>query len=179
MAAKKVTAGNHKPGTGDGRFRVYSKQFNELVDVVNDTISSDGVLQADTISEETSGAGVTADGVLLKDGAVTPANGVVTQITSISTGVTLNQPSGVITTVTATTAALSVSTFTVLNSFATTTSNIQCTLISYSGTNLTNGLPLVSYVDNRTDGSFDIVIYNAHASNALNGILQIAFVIFK
>jgi len=67
-SAKKVTKVNHLPATGDGRFPVYSKQFNELVDVVNDLSGADGTLQADTITEETSAAGVTVDGVLLKDG---------------------------------------------------------------------------------------------------------------
>ena len=31
--AKKVTEDNFQPGSGDGRFVVYSKQFNKLVDV--------------------------------------------------------------------------------------------------------------------------------------------------
>ena len=66
-SAKKVTSVNHLPAVGDGRFPVYSKQFNELVDVVNDLSGADGVLQADTITEETPGSGVTVDGVLLKD----------------------------------------------------------------------------------------------------------------
>lgn len=70
-SAKKVTSVNHLPAVGDGRFPVYSKQFNELVDVVNDLSGADGTLQADTISEETSGTGVTVDGVLLKDSDVT------------------------------------------------------------------------------------------------------------
>lgn len=32
----KVTASNHLPGTGDDRFQVYSKQFNDLVDQLTD-----------------------------------------------------------------------------------------------------------------------------------------------
>lgn len=68
--AKKITSNNFKPSAGDGRFRVYSKQFNELVDVVNELEPSDGNLVADTISESTSGNGVVVDGVLLKDGGV-------------------------------------------------------------------------------------------------------------
>lgn len=69
--AKKVTESNHLPGTGNDRFPVYSKQFNALVDVVSELEPSDGTLVADTISESTSAAGVTVDGVLLKDNAVT------------------------------------------------------------------------------------------------------------
>jgi len=69
--AKKVTKSNHLPSEDDGRFPVYSKQFNELVDVFNEFESTDGVLTVDTISESTSDSGVTIDGVLLKDGAIT------------------------------------------------------------------------------------------------------------
>lgn len=90
-SAKKVTKVNHLPATGDGRFPVYSKQFNELVDVVNDLSGADGTLQADTISEETSGTGVTVDGVLLKDNKVTASGGIsqgtanVTEFTVLTT----------------------------------------------------------------------------------------------
>lgn len=90
-SAKKVTKVNHLPATGDGRFPVYSKQFNELVDVVNDLSGADGTLQADTITEETSGTGVTVDGVLLKDNKVTASGGIsqgtanVTEFTVLTT----------------------------------------------------------------------------------------------
>lgn len=90
-SAKKVTSINHLPTTGDGRFPVYSKQFNELVDVVNDLSGADGTLQADTITEETSAAGVTVDGVLLKDNKVTASGGIsqgtanVTEFTVLTT----------------------------------------------------------------------------------------------
>lgn len=57
--AKKVTEDNFQPGSGDGRFVVYSKQFNKLVDVVNELEPSDGALLADSVSESTLGAGVT------------------------------------------------------------------------------------------------------------------------
>lgn len=137
-----------------------------------------GSLSTDTIIERTPATGVTIDGALLKDGALTPANGTVTQITSITTGVTLSQPAGIITTVTATTAALSTSTFTVTNSFVTDTSNIQCTITDYSGTIVTDGIPLIVAAETKS-GAFDIILYNAHATNALNGTLDIAFVIFK
>lgn len=75
-SAKKVTSVNHLPAVGDGRFPVYSKQFNELVDVINDLSGADGTLQADTISEETPGSGITVDGVLLKDSKVTASGGI-------------------------------------------------------------------------------------------------------
>lgn len=77
--AKKVTEGNHLPGKGDDRFPVYSKQYNDLVDVVNELEPSDGTLVADTIIESTPGAGVTVDGVILKDTTV-DVNGTVDAI---------------------------------------------------------------------------------------------------
>ena len=71
MSALKVTKSNHLPGTGDERFKVFSKQFNELVDYVNDAVGTPGTGEFDIISEETAAAGVTVDGVLLKDSQVT------------------------------------------------------------------------------------------------------------
>jgi len=44
--------------------------LDAIIDYVNDAITSDGNLEADVISEETSGSGVTVDGVLLKDSEV-------------------------------------------------------------------------------------------------------------
>jgi hypothetical protein len=43
-------------------------KLNETIDYVNDALPSDGTLTANTISEETSGSGVTIDSVLIKDG---------------------------------------------------------------------------------------------------------------
>lgn len=45
-------------------------KLNETIDYVNDALPSDGTLTADTISEETSGSGVTVDSVLIKDGYI-------------------------------------------------------------------------------------------------------------
>lgn len=70
MSAKKVNKSNYLPGLGDDRFEVYSKQFNELVDYINDTVGTPGTLEADIISEETAAAGVTVDGALIKDGGI-------------------------------------------------------------------------------------------------------------
>ena len=66
MSNLKVNKGNHLPGIGDGRFKVYSKQFNALVDSIGGT----GTGLYDTINEYTTGAGCTVDGTLLKDGHV-------------------------------------------------------------------------------------------------------------
>lgn len=103
-------------------------------------------------------------------------SGTVSQITSITTGVTLNSAKGLITTVAATAGAggATPNTFTVTNSLVGATSNVKAYIVDYAGTIATNGTPLVQ-VDNRGSGTFDIIISNAHASNALNGVLVIGF----
>ena len=192
-----------------------------------------GTLYTNTISEYTSGSGLTLDSVLLKDGALqlsevsAPTNvanktyiyhssaddalhfkinsdtsylnianngvvtttgsitcdqlftnkGTVTQATSITTGVSLNAVSGVITTVSATTAGASASDFVLTDGFIQTTSVVLITLLDYSGTIVTNGIPVVC-VDNIAAGSCTIRIVNVHASNALSGVLKIGFNIF-
>lgn len=50
--------------------RDMATKVNEIIDVVNELAPSSGTLEADVISEETAGAGVTIDGVRLKDGGV-------------------------------------------------------------------------------------------------------------
>jgi hypothetical protein len=52
---------------------VYADKFNTLVDEVTDVNPSAGTMKANTISEYTSGSGVTVDSVLLKDGMVSMA----------------------------------------------------------------------------------------------------------
>lgn len=44
--------------------------LEKVVEAIEDAISADGTIEADIISEETSGTGVTVDGVLLKDNTV-------------------------------------------------------------------------------------------------------------
>lgn len=59
MALKKVTKGNHLPETGDGRFRVYSAQFNELIDdLVTGGTTNISVVDA-TVSGDLTVAGTT------------------------------------------------------------------------------------------------------------------------
>lgn len=70
----KVTKSNFKPSQDDSRFKVYSKQFNELVDDIKTLFTSDALLSiaavsTDAISEKTTAAGVTVDGALIKDGS--------------------------------------------------------------------------------------------------------------
>lgn len=64
-----------KPGIGlDKNIPVKSGDFNPVVDEVNRLSAmapSNGVVDADTITEFTSGAGTTINGVLIKNGAIT------------------------------------------------------------------------------------------------------------
>ena len=170
--------------------------------VVTDILTSSGDLLFNALGDLNMGTDTTTENVNLGTGAVarvvtigntTGATSLVlssgtggialptssvTQLTSITTGVTLSNTSGIITTVSATTAAASASIFTVTNTLVTSASRITVNINDYAGTFATNGLPVVC-VDNITSGSFDIVITNMHASNALSGILKIAFVVWK
>jgi len=100
----------------------------------------------------------------------------VTQGTSITTGVTINGSAGVITTVTATTAAVDTSTFAVTNSVVLPSSVVLATITDYSVDYFTNGNPVID-IDTIAAGSFNINIRNLHATNPLNGVLQISFLV--
>lgn len=83
---------NPSLGTNVNAFpkRQYEK-IKEIIDVVNELAPSSGTLEADVISEETAGVGVTVDGVLLKDNKVTASGGIsqgtanVTEFTVLTT----------------------------------------------------------------------------------------------
>lgn len=60
-------------------------KINELVDAVNTFNPSSATLVADTINESTSGAGVTVDGVLLKDGGISLGSTNVQLFTTLTT----------------------------------------------------------------------------------------------
>jgi len=96
----------------------------------------------------------------------------VTQATSTTTGVTANGEVGLITCFTSTLAAATAITFTVTNTATDADSAVFVGITNYSGT---TGTPIVR-VNNCVAGtSFDIVVTNAHASAALNGILKVCF----
>ena len=101
------------------------------------------------------------------------AGGVVTQITSASTGVTLNKPCGQITTVALTTAAAAEEVFTVTNSVvaATDVVVVSCT---YAG-----GGTVVVSTKKVAAGAFDIVIANLHATAALDAVVVVNFAVIK
>lgn len=126
-----------------------------------------------------SGASLSAAVALLSSlataagGYATGAGGAVTQITNSATGVTLSKPCGQITTVALTTAAAAEERFTVTNTLVAATDVIALST-TYNGA----GTPMLS-VANVAAGSFDIVISNVHAANALNALMVINFAIIK
>ena len=95
----------------------------------------------------------------------------VTQITSITTAVTVNAHNGTITTVSSILPFGTNTTFTVNNNKVTTASKILLTL-DYNGT----GLPYL-VTNSIANGSFIIKIINASAATALNSTLKISYLI--
>lgn len=116
---------------------------------------------------------------LTREGTSQGTISTVTQGSSITTGVTVNSKVGVITTFSASTAGLASCTFTVTNNKATATSNVRVWIIDYAGTIVTNGVPLIVGTDNHTSTGFDIIYYNAHATQGLSGVLKIGFEIIN
>ena len=105
---------------------------------------------------------------------VTLTKGIVTQATSITTAVTLNQPGGDVITVSLTTAASTTAgQFTVNNNFVKADSLVLANIIDYSGT---TGFPVI-LVDDIVAGSFKVTVRNLHTADALDGIVSIGFAI--
>jgi hypothetical protein len=100
------------------------------------------------------------------------SKGAATQQTSITTPVDLNAASGVITTVSTTAAAHTLTVFTVNNSAVALGSIVIASIVDYSGT---TGNPSI-LVEEILAGSFKIAISNG-GTGALNGILKIGFVV--
>lgn len=70
MKSSKITSNNPFPEAVNNK-SVKAKQYNELWDDFAALRPSDTSSKTDTISEVTAGAGVTVDGVLLKDSSIT------------------------------------------------------------------------------------------------------------
>lgn len=102
--------------------------------------------------------------------------GVVTQITSISTGVVINDQTGTITTVNATLLGNTSVSFTVTNNQVLSTSVVLANITNYSGTYATDGFPQIN-IGAVVPGVFVIHLQNVHLTNALNGILKISFAV--
>lgn len=102
-------------------------------------------------------------------GFVTGAGGTVTQASSITTGVTLSKNSGQIVTVSSTLAAAASAVFVVTNTLVAATDVVTVGVSTYGGT---TGVP-VAWVNAIGSGSFAIVLFNVHASAALNGTVTL------
>ena len=97
----------------------------------------------------------------------------VTQLTAITTAVTVNAHNGIITTVSSTLAGGSNAAFTVNNDTVLSTSRILLT-VEHPGA----GIPVL-ITETITDGSFAIRIYNVSAATAFNNVLKISFIIIN
>lgn len=98
--------------------------------------------------------------------------GTVTQASSITTGVTLSNLNGVITTVSSTLAADTSANFTVTNTKVTAASNIQVSA-TYAGTQGTVAVNVVSV----SSGSFVLKVLNLSSTQALNAAIKINFLV--
>lgn len=105
---------------------------------------------------------------------VTLTKGTVTQGTSISTTVILNQPAGEIVTVSLTTAAnTTAGVFTVEDNYVKADSLVVANVVDYTGT---TGFPVIQ-IDDVVAGSFKVRVRNVDSAAALNGIVTIGFAI--
>lgn len=110
-----------------------------------------------------------ADGVPVVQGQVA-----VTQLTSITTGVTCNAYSGVITTVSQTIAAGSEAEFTVTNNRVAATDIVVACIKTH-----TSAGSVVANVSAVANGSFKLQLTNLHSGNAGNNVLVINFIVLK
>lgn len=105
-------------------------------------------------------------------GYITGAGGTVTQITSRTTTVVLNRPTGQITTTADSMAALTPTTFTVTNSSVAATDNIVLTKVS-------GDIDTVANVNSIGSGSFTVTLYNRHATDADTTAFVFNFIALK
>lgn len=160
LSSKKVSDINYMPKTQQGSRQVFATQFNELVDELIDLNLDDIVTDVASIDTR-----LDALEAIVDDGAVT-------QGTSTSTTVVLSKQSGVITCFTSTLAAQGSVTFTVTNTLVTSSSVILVSA-NYGGA----GIAVASLNAAPGSGSFVVRIDNAHATNALNGVVRVHFVV--
>lgn len=150
-------------------------------DTQNISVGSDNTARTITLGNTTGATGVvvntgTSGFTIRSTGALSLPKAAVTQGTNITTAVTIDAPSGVITTQAATAAAGTAQSFTVNNSTVTSSSTVLVTITNYSGTLFNNGVPIVQ-VRSVSNGSFVIAVANIHGVNALNSALKIAFLV--
>jgi hypothetical protein len=152
--AKKVTEDNHLPGTGDGRFPVYSKQFNKLVDVLKDGAGDI------TVSDVVAGGDLTVTGTSTLNGNAVVGNAttdtlIVGATTTFSTAVIYKTTASAINTTATATAAQ------VKGGLITSTSAAAVTITLPTGTLLGAALGAAQGT------MFDLVIDNTAGANTV------------
>lgn len=148
-----------------------------LIGVMLVTPAGDALAQAITVKNYLARCAGTlpCDNVLNIGGTLrVRGQGTVTQITSITTGVTLNANSGVITTVSQTIAAAGEAEFTVTDSLVAATDVVIVNVASINGG---AGGPFQATISAVAAGSFVIALSNAHAANAGNSVLVLNFTV--
>ena len=148
--------------------KVYYTKIKELIDTLNGITDGTYSFTNLTVSALTSTTETTCK--------LTVTKGTVTQLTNITTAVTVNAGAGIITTVALTTAGGSTSgPFTVNNSFVTATSTIILTPEYASGK---TGNPIVMTEGTPGAGTFKIKVGNgAPAATVLNDVVKIHFLV--
>lgn len=118
------------------------------------------------------------DWLNLNVSSITSTHTLVSQATNISTAVTATGSALVITTQSANSAGggASPNTFAINDVFIVPSSVITGNILNYAGTYGTNGTPVLSFQSVAT-GTVNAVIQNAHASNALAGVLKLSVLI--
>ena len=149
--------------------KVYRDSGGDRINVV-----SGGTLSIEAGATLTSAVGFRSSGAASGIGYATGAGGAVTQITSRSTGVTVNAICGTITTDATSLAAGAEATFTVTNSSVDIGDVVVVSL--RSGATTGTSIPVVTAV---AAGSFDITLTNLHAATADTGASVINFAVIK
>ena len=148
---------------------------------LSSTLSAAGITSTTTVAAAgvTSTAGFTSSSATAGNGYATGAGGTVTQITSRSTGVTINKVCGTIQTDTTSLAAAASAVFTVTNSTVAIGDVVSVSIRSGS-TNAasTTGMTYVSVVAVAA-GSFNIAVDNRSAATAEVGAIIINFAVTK
>lgn len=153
--------------------KVQYAKIVEIIDAVNDLTDGDVSLTDLSLAGTLAVTGATTlTGQAALSGGLTVGKATVTQITAITTGVTINASAGVITTVSSTLAAGANGSFKVTNSKATSTSVIQLT----ADDKATAGWARVN-VQDVAAGEFYINVTNIHPTNAFNGVIKIHFLV--
>lgn len=134
-------------------------------------------IATDTVAEKTSAAGVTIDGLLIKDnGLVFPAGGTIDAdsgtVTLSSNAGTVSKMAGVITTESLTTAAGASQALVITNTLVTTTSIV---LVTRTGGTSAGGTPIIKAVP--TANTITIALDNKHASAAFDGTFILSFLV--